>query len=379
MAKKLLFFIESLDVGGAEKSLVALLNAAKFDGFAVDLMMLKKGTFFTDLPSHINVIILEESNISLFKRIKFYILNKVNTQNLHSAQNFWRVFQSNFQKVKKKYDVAISYSQGFSTYFIAEKVEAERKYSWVNIDYKKAGYDMKFDYPFYEKFDKVIAVSEDVEKGLKHELKNIQKNLPIEIIRDITNDKILKQQALEPLTITFDKKAINIVTVCRLVKQKGLFLAVEACSLLIKNNYKVNWYVIGEGAERKNLEKLIGLKQLQNSFFLLGADANPYPYMKACDIYVQTSLFEGLGLTVIEASYLNKPIVCTNFPTAYDILKDNETGLIAEMNAEAIAKQIERLINNEELREYLINNLAHLKNTDMEESLKNFHKLLCLH
>ena len=100
--------------------------------------------------------------------------------------------------------------------------------------------------------------------------------------------------------------------------------------------------------------------------------------MKACDIYVQTSLFEGLGLTVIEASILRKPIVCTNFPTAFGILKDGETGLIAEMTAESIAENIERLINDVELKNKLIANLSQQKNKDKEESLNKIDQLLKL-
>ena len=109
---------------------------------------------------------------------------------------------------------------------------------------------------------------------------------------------------------------------------------------------------------------------------MLGAKINPYPYMKACDIYVQTSLFEGLGLTVIEAAILQKPIVCTNFPTAYNILKDNETGLIAEMNPNAIAEQIEKLIKDESLRKKLISNLEQQENKDKEQSLLQFENLI---
>ena len=376
MPKKILFFIESLEVGGAEKSLVTLLNSTKFEGYSVDLMLLKKGTFINEVPSHVNVILLENLKTSLFKRLKFYILNRINTGALHSSQNFWKVFQNDFEKIDKKYDVAIAYSQGFSTYFIAEKTEAQKKYSRLNTDYKKAGYNIKFDLPFYEKFNKVIAVSKDAERGLVEQLKTIGKILSFQVIKDITDQEYILKQSLKPLQIDFNSKAVNIVTVCRLVTEKGLFLAVEACALLIKKNYKINWYVIGDGSERKKLQQMIIQENLQNSFFLLGADSNPYPYMKACDIYVQTSLFEGLGLTVIEASYLNKPIVCTNFPTAYDILVDEETGLLAEMNAESIGAQIERLILSKDLKNLFTTNLLTLVNNDKEITLHQIAKLL---
>ncbi len=133
---------------------------------------------------------------------------------------------------------------------------------------------------------------------------------------------------------------------------------------------------MGEGSERHYLEKLIKKYKIENSFFLIGAVNNPYPYINDCDIFAQTSLFEGLGTTVIEASFLNKPIVCTNFPSVYGILKDNETGLIAEMNVDSIVTKIELLINNESLKNKLITNLSRLENKDKEETLMQFEKLM---
>lgn len=373
---KILFFIESLEVGGAEKSLVTLLNSATFKGYSVDLMLIEKGSFINEVPHTVNVIRIKNLKPPLLKRLQFFILNRINSRKLHSSQNFWRVYKNNFQKVNCKYDVAIAYSQGFATYFVAEKIEARAKFAWINTDYRKAGYNISFDLQCYQKFQNVIAVSEDVKEGLGKELESTGYNLAIKVIKDITDRKAVIKQSQKPLLVEFDRKAVNIVTVCRLVKEKGLFLAVEACSLLAKQNYEINWYVIGEGSERKALEKLIRERHLQGAFFLIGADTNPYPYMKACDIYVQTSLFEGLGLTVIEAALLNKPIVCTNFATASDILEHEITGLIAEMNAEDIASKIERLIQNENLKVFLTENLSKKENRDKEISLQQIEQLL---
>ncbi|EDM42989.1 probable galactosyl transferase, partial [unidentified eubacterium SCB49] len=144
----------------------------------------------------------------------------------------------------------------------------------------------------------------------------------------------------------------------------------------INKGYDINWFVLGEGQERINLSSLIEKLNLSNSFYLLGSKENPYPYMKMCDIYVQTSIFEGLGLTVIEASYLNKPIVSTNFPTVFEIITDNKTGLIAEMTAESIALKIEKLLINKELGATFSNNLAQQDNYDKEETLTRFYSLL---
>ena len=109
---------------------------------------------------------------------------------------------------------------------------------------------------------------------------------------------------------------------------------------------------------------------------LLGYKENPYPYIKSCDIYAQTSLFEGLGLTVIEAAILQKPIVTTNFPTSYSIIENEITGLICNMNPLDIAKSIERYLNNPELNKKIVKNLSLLKNNDKEISLNKVNDLL---
>jgi glycosyltransferase involved in cell wall biosynthesis len=176
--------------------------------------------------------------------------------------------------------------------------------------------------------------------------------------------------------IYFQEALPKAYLVGRLVTSKGFHLAIKSCKILLDKDYPIKWYLVGEGSERKNLQKLINENHLENHFFLIGADSNPYPYMKNATIYVQTSLFEGLGLTVVEANYLNKPIVSTNFPTVHGILKAGKTGLIAKMNAKSIANQIEILINDVPLREKFIKNSSMEENNDKEETLKKINNLL---
>ena len=92
-------------------------------------------------------------------------------------------------------------------------------------------------------------------------------------------------------------------------------------------------------------------------------------------IFVQTSIFEGLGTTIIEAAILKKPIVSTNFPSIFSIIKNEETGLIAEMNPQSIAFNIQRLIQDENLRIKFSNNLAKEENIAKQESLDMINNL----
>ena len=376
-----IFVIESLGLGGAEKSLVTLLRNLDYSKYQVDLLMITEdGIFEKDVPNEVSIIrynIFEKVNIlyKTYLRFQYFIARKI-IVHLHDAEKHWKIFGNTLTPLTKKYDVAIAYSQGFCTYFTATKILADKKYAWVNIDYKKAGYNLKFDLPYYKKFNAVITVSNEVKNGLKVELNNLNETLPFEIIKDITDKEILLKQSLE-YNCDFDAEKINIVTVGRLAKQKGMFLAVKACKKIIDAGFEIHWYIIGEGNDRTSLEKLIQKYNLSDSISLKGAIKNPYPFIKTCDIYVQTSLFEGLCLTLIEAACLCKPIVTTNFPTAYTIIDNEETGIICEMTPDAVANSVIRLIKDNSLKEKFINNLTKMENNAKQDSLAKVEALLC--
>lgn len=374
--KRIVFVIESLHLGGAEKSLVTLLHCLDYTKYQVALLLFNQGgIFLNQVPPRVRIIYSQVPKLSFVDRFYHFVLRKYKGTKFHKAQLFWSVIKNKRFDEVEKYDMAIAYNQGFATYFVATYIMAKTKYAWLNIDYKQAGYNINFDYDFYTKYNKVIAVSQQAKNSLKTELQKINQKLPIQIIKDIIDKDQLMVLANAEQEIKFKADTINIVTVARWAKQKGLDLAIASCKKLIDKGYKVNWYAVGEGPEHKYLERLIEQNNLKEVFFLIEATNNPYPYMKNCDIYVQTSLFEGLGLTVIEASYLNKPIVSTNFNTIYSIIEDEKTGLVADMNPKSIAAKIERLITDKALRGTFSNNLAKYKNNDKEETLKKLSEL----
>ena len=108
---------------------------------------------------------------------------------------------------------------------------------------------------------------------------------------------------------------------------------------------------------------------------MLGFKDNPYPYMAKADIYVQTSSFEGFGLTVAEAKILHRPVVSTNFDVVYDQITDCENGLITEMTPESVASKIMELLQNEELRRHIVSNLEQETNTTSITEVEKFHAL----
>ncbi|WP_078553420.1 glycosyltransferase [Bacillus alkalicellulosilyticus] len=372
--KKILFVIDSLSMGGAEKSLVTLLNCIDQSKYQIDLLMFKRGgDLETLVPNFINILpepeyfrYINKRKISLNKSL-FYLfyryktsfklrINNMSTHKWHSEQ----VVYKNINKViglpmNKNYDAAIAYSQGFPTYFVAEHVNSRKKLAWINTDYANTLYNKEYDYQFYKKYNNIIAVSENTLKSVESVKKEYSEKMVT--ILDIINPKIIIEMAEESIQEPFDKSLVNIVTVGRLEYVKGYDKAIKVALILRKKNIDFKWYFIGEGTERDFLQREINQNQLNNNVFLLGKKMNPYPYMKECDIYVQTSNKEGFGLSICEAKILKKPIVCTNFPTATQIINQNIDGLIVEHDPISIFNGILKVIENREFKQNVIKEL----------------------
>lgn len=360
--KNLLFVIDSLYCGGAEKSLVSLLNNIDFSRYNVDLLLLKRGGEFERyLPKEVQLLespeyykyLSKELKGNLLKKILFTIIRinvylqlKINRYRgkFQPVQVIYNNLKTVIKDNSKRYDVAIGYSQGFPTYYIVDKVIANKRIAWINCDYPTTIYNKDYDYRYYSKIDNMVTVSQYAFNGIN----NMKYNYRVKnnLIYDIVDPKLIKALAKEEMEPLYSKEFFNIVTVGRLDLVKGYELAINAAKLLQDEGVKFKWYVIGEGKDRAFFEKLIEDKSLKDRFILLGSKANPYPYIRNADLYVQTSIKEGFGLTVIEAKILNKPIVCTDFTTAHELIGENE-GVIVPHNSKILAATIKFIsLNN---------------------------------
>ena len=145
-----------------------------------------------------------------------------------------------------------------------------------------------------------------------------------------------------------------MVTTGRLARPKNHLLAVDAAKILKNRGLDFRWFFVGEGGERQNIENKIKEYGLQEYVRLLGLRTNPYPYMARCLVYVQTSSFEGFGMTIAEAKILGKPVVSTNFDVVYDQLEHERNGLISQMDANSLAENIMRMVSDKTLRKRII-------------------------
>lgn len=393
MKKNILLHIGGLGAGGAEKSLVSFLNTLPEDLYNIDLMLLNKGGLFWNLvPEHVNIIevplpynclgisptnwkfYIKQSPKYLIKKI--YSLFKLKKGGRAIAQILWPLWKNEIKINMKKYDVAMSYIEGLPNYYVMDRVDAKKKILWIHNEYTKLGYDKDFDREYFKKADAVVTISELCRDDLVNNFPELKEKF--HILENITNPMLIKKMAEEGINDSaFEsmKNTLKLLSIGRLYPQKNYPLAIDAAKIIKDNGIDFKWYIIGEGVLRNEIEKQINALSLQDNIILLGLRSNPYPYIKQCDIIVQSSLFEGKSIAIDEAKILCKPIVTTNYPTVYDVITDFKNGLISEMTPDSLAEKIIKLYNDKDLMERLSNNLKE-EAIDNTSEIENYIKLI---
>lgn len=394
MKKKILFVIESLTLGGAEKSLVTLLNLLDYSKYEVTLLLFAQGGSFQRLlPQEVTVLPIPEyfqytsipwkklhqkikSPDKLWAQLRYSLaLRMKKHNNIEKAALQWKYSRNCFLTIPGNYDVAIAYAQGIPTFFVAEKINAKKKAAWVNVIYRPTGKYLDYIKSFYDNFDFVNAVSDTVAEQIQDTF--VLPHCKITHIMDVLDVDFAKKMAKMPSDAVeeLSGSGIKILTVGRLALMKGYDLAIDAAKILKDKGVDFTWYVIGDGAIRADLEKQIVVNGLQKRFVLLGSRSNPYPYFEVCDMYVQSSKFEGFGITVAEAKMFCKPIVTTNFEAAKNHIINNKNGLIVDISASGIADGIIQMTMDPELRNNCIRNLETEKIGNVEE-IEKFYELI---
>lgn len=395
MKKNIIFVIDSLVCAGAEKSLITLLSLLDYSKYNVDLQLFAYGRpLEVFIPKEVNLLkpfpytefcnksikeslkkSVKDMDFSMMiSRIKYSVaLRKDKGGNAKKARLFWTNNSSVIESNTKKYDIAISYAQGVPTFYVADKINATKKFAWVNVSYRLDYKEKSFQEKYYKKYNKIVTVSDSARDIFLETFSELKEN--IEVIYDINDCSLIRKLAESGESYTDDFDGIKILTIGRLANQKGYDLALEACKKLKERNLKFRWYVLGVGPLKEEIEKYILENDLQEHFKLLGISANPYPFIKDCDLYVQTSKFEGFGLAIAEARILNKFVVTTEFDAVYNQMVQRKNGLVVKMNSNDIANGIIEILSDEKLRKDIKCYLEKEKKGNSEE-IEKFYKLI---
>lgn len=389
--QKLLFVIDSLSIGGAEKSLVTLLRLIDYSKYEVSLQLFAHGGEFEQfLPSEVNVLPpLEYTEFLrqplwrqilrprlLMARIKYSLgIRRGTTYHADKARIYWETVGKTIPASKEYYDVAIGYAQGIPTFYTVDKITANKKFAWVNVDYKLDEANRSFQRRFYDTMNKIVAVSTDTFRFFSEQIFPEFKQ-KMAIIWDINDGNLITEMSHLEAPKAVDHSNLVIMTAGRLNKpQKGYDIALATTKELRDRNFSFHWYAIGEGPYRAEMEQYIAEHNLQEHFTLLGSTANPYSYMRQCDIYVQTSRHEGFGLTIAEARILNRPVVCTNFEACSMQMINGKNGLVTSFDPKDIADAIIRLATDKQLYASIQHYLEGEKKGNTEE-IVNFYSLI---
>ena len=261
-------------------------------------------------------------------------------------------FQKQYYKkyIQGDYDIERAFLEGPITRLFSAKNKHTKKIAWIHNDISKVyGNGLKaklkliIDRKIYNQYQKLIFVSKDNKEVFDIRYPNMKPSE--EVIYNYIDAQKVIEKAEEKIDISFDNHQINFLTVARLVEQKGIDRLIRIHRELIANHFQNKFYVIGDGPEKEKLQKLIKDEHLQETFFLLGAKENPYPYMKQADIFCLLSKFEGYGMVLEEAKILNKPIIITN-TAAREAVENYKNAMIVENDEHEIYNKLKYIIEN---------------------------------
>lgn len=377
MPKKILFVINTLGCGGAERALLELLKRLDHPDLDISLyVMTSQGELLNQLPlyvklwnSHFNtnsvlsfkgrwslsqrVIQAFFRNGKLFKKSKDSIKIFFSLQKSHKFQvdkMLWRMLSDGSQIINENFDLAISWIEGASTYYVADHIKANEKLAFIHIDYDRAGYTLTMDQGCWDHFNRIFIVSNEAKnRFLAMYPQYLNK---VEIFHNLIDQKAILKASQET-GFEDDYEGLRLLSVGRLTPQKAIDVAIDAMKILKDKGYPVRWYVLGEGKERKKLERKIASLKLQEDFFLLGTVENPYPYYAQADIYIHPSRFEGKSIAIQEAQILGCPIIASSCSSNLEQIENGKDGLLCELTPQALADTIEILILDVKKKEQL--------------------------
>lgn len=369
-----------MEIGGAETALVGLLNALDPARVDVDLFLYDhRGEMMQFIPEWVNLLpqipkysVLERPIVELVKRgfwgiaaarMSAKLIGKLTNVPSFSMDVFTSLFTNKLLPTicpQKKYDLAISFLTPHT--YVKNKVVAKKKIAWIHTDYTIYPIAKNVERPIWCSYNYIASISNDVTRTFLQVFPTLAPKI-MEIENILSPAFVRKRAELEDTDKEFRQTdKISLLSIGRYSEQKNYDNVPDICKRLInKTKLNIKWYIIGYGGDEALIRQKIKEAGMEEHVILLGKRSNPYPYIKACDIYVQPSRYEGKSVTVREAQMLCKPVVVTNYPTAPSQIRSGIDGVIVPMDNEGCAHGLAEVICDKSLQERII---AHLKTHD---------------
>ena len=367
MKPSIFIFSQAMELGGVERSLLGLLDAIDYDRYDVDLFLMRhsgelmpclnpKANLLSEIPQYASLAV---PMASLMKSGQFGVLCG-RLQGKLAAQRFDKqhpsgkpsaaaltyshkyTLRSMPQISDRRYDLAISFLTPH--YFARERVKAKKYAAWVHTDYTALSLDRTAELAMWDRYDTICGVSEQASKGFQTVFPELAGK--VQTIENILPEALICNQAETPQHDISSKERTALLSVGRFCDAKNFDNVPDICRRLVADGLDVKWYLIGYGGGEPLIRRKIAEAGMQERVILLGKKDNPYPYMRACGLYVQPSRYEGKAVTVREAQLLGKPIVITNYATSGSQLEDGVDGVIVPMDNAGCAAGIAALLRD---------------------------------
>ncbi|MBQ3075622.1 MAG: glycosyltransferase, partial [Clostridia bacterium] len=360
---RVLFVLQRTELGGSAASLLNLLSLLKEEGIVCDLFLMDHNGSWTEKASKLcNLLpkdpvleasLTEKKNLHSVLQYCYRISHVLSNKILGTEQSLERLYRKRAARLSDRYDCVVAYQESETTHF-ARFITAKRLVAWVHTDFEKF-WKIKYGETkqrIYEKYHHIVCVTDASVKSVietlsrpKDQVHLIRNTLPI---NEITSRS---QEQIEDL-----KKSENefvFVSIGRFGPEKAQERIPEAAKILKEAGCSFSWYLIGDGERRALIEEKIASCDVGDCVHLTGAKMNPYPYIRQADCLVITSLYEAQPMVANESLILDTPVISTAFASVYEVLKQEENGLIAEQSAQSIAAQMLRFMQDKDLCEKL--------------------------
>lgn len=377
--------------------MIGLLNAIDKSKYDVDLFIYShQGELMQLIPEGVNLLpeipkystlersmkeVLREGHVDivvarLLAKIRHRIYRRTHKITGEDASIFQYVANCTTPLLPKisdiEYDLAISFLAPHN--ICLNKVRAKKKVAWIHTDYTRIHINKRLEFPKWESFDYIASISEASAKAFVECLPELADKV-IEI-ENILAQSFVQQRAAQSISEFSHKEGtVNLLSVGRFCTAKNYDNLPFICKHLVDMGVDVRWYIIGFGGDEPLIRAKIAEAGVEERVIILGKRSNPYPYIKACDIYVQPSRYEGKSVTVREAQMLYKPVVVTDYPSATSQIEDGVDGVIVPMDNRGCAEGIKVLIDNKELQNRIIEHL-HTHDYGNESEVEKIYKLI---
>lgn len=334
---KILFFIETLTGGGAEKVLRDLVNHMDQTKFNI--------TVQTVWPCDAGKYLIP----GIRYKSMYAAESKANHLRYRAEAESGLAYRLH---VKDDYDIECAYLEmGPTKVMSASTNKKAKKLAWIHCDLTKAVADPQAytekTAPWYAKFDQIVCVSQSV-KDRFDEL--FQNRFNSTVLYNVIDDAVIREKALLPLPEGAKKRRFTVLSVGRFSPPKKFMRLLQAHKRLLGEGLEHDLWILGDGPEREMLERYVVENGLTDSVWMPGFIENPYPFMREADLLACSSVYEGYSTFMTEGVILGKPIVTTDVSGMRELLGDSEYGVIVENENQAFTAGLRRMVLDDALR-----------------------------